>query len=428
MKDQAIVSGVRLNAPRRGTLIQRFARGIVFAALRDLTRGSLTVREGGEVHRFGRARGAVGPHAEVHIHDPAAYPKVAFGGTIGAGEAYMAGHFSSPGLTSLVRLFVVNREVMNRMEGGLAVAERALHLVAHRLRRHDRSGSRRNIEAHYDLGNDFFRTFLDRDAMMYSGAIYPSPTATLEEASRHKLDRICRKLDVGPDDHVLEIGTGWGGFAMHAAKYYGCRVTTTTISPAQYAHARDWVAREGLSERVQVLQQDYRDLQGQYDKLVSIEMIEAIGHRQVGTFFRTCSRLLKSDGAMAIQAITIADRFHAQAKRSVDFIQRYIFPGGALPCISSLAVEAAAHSDLLITDVEEIGHHYAATLRDWRERFLANREHLRAAGYSERFLRMWEFYLAYCEGGFRERATGTVQLVLHKSERRLDALADGGAR
>ena len=414
-----MASGVGMATPQRDTLTQRFARRVVLASLEQIQRGTITVRESGAVHRIAGVQPAAGPQAGVIVHNPEMWPKVAFGGTIGAGEAYMAGDFTSPDLAALVRLFVVNREVMNRMEGGLAFARRLTDLILHRSNRHDRAGSRRNIAAHYDLGNDFFRTFLDRDVMMYSGAIFPEPSASLEAAARHKLDVLCRKLDLGPQDHVVEIGTGWGGFAVHAAKHYGCRVTTTTISPAQYAHAREWVAREGLEDRVKVLQQDYRDLQGQYDKLVSIEMIEAIGHRHFGTFFRTCSRLLKPHGAMALQSITIADRYYAQAKRSVDFIQRYIFPGGALPSVCVLTRTAAQHSDLLVTDLEDIGHQYATTLRHWSMRFRAQWEFLRGRGYSEEFLRMWDFYFAYCEGGFLERATGTVQMIFHKPERRV---------
>jgi len=404
----------RIQASNRiGPLDRIFRRGVL-RSLSGIRRGRLTVIEGGKRHDFGDPSPTAQPSAVVTVHDPACWKRVALGGTIGAGEAYMAGEFSCSDLTAMTRLFVVNRNVMNGMEGRLAWLGRAGHWLAHLGNGHSRAGDRRNIAAHYDLGNDFFERFLDRDAMMYSAGIFPRAESSLEEASLAKLDAVCRKLELSPRDHVLEIGTGWGGFACHAARRYGCRVTTTTISRRQYEHAKARVAREGLQGRVEVLLKDYRDLEGVYDKLVSIEMIEAVGHRHLGTFFRRCDALLKPGGAMLLQAITIAEPFHEQARRSVDFIQRYIFPGGSLPSVRVLCEAMGGHSALQPRNLEDIGLHYATTLRHWRERFLPHRDALRAEGYTPSFLRMWEFYLAYCEGGFLERALGTVQMLLVK--------------
>ncbi|HSW51639.1 MAG TPA: cyclopropane-fatty-acyl-phospholipid synthase family protein, partial [Sulfuricaulis sp.] len=288
----------------------------------------------------------------------------------------------------------------------------------HWMNRNSRTGSRRNIAAHYDLGNEFFRLMLD-ETLMYSSAVFERPDMTLAEAQRARLDRICRKLALGPRDHVLEIGTGWGGFALHAATHYGCRVTTTTISREQYALAQERIAQAGLSDRVTVLLEDYRDLRGEYDKLVSIEMIEAVGHEYYETFFARCSALLKPDGLMLLQAITIADQRYEAARKSVDFIQRYIFPGSCIPSVSVMAQAVARATDMKLLHLEDIGPHYATTLRHWRERLYANADAVRQLDLSEEFLRMWEFYLCYCEGGFAERALGDVQLLLAKPQNRL---------
>ncbi len=400
-------------APVRPSWLERLARRAVFASLRNVAQGRLVIREGRVRTTFGKA--GTGPEAEVIVHDPAVYPAVAFGGTIGAGEAFMAGHFSSPHLLALVRLFVRNRELMNGMDrGGAALLRWPLHKLAHWLNANTRTGSRRNIAAHYDLGNDFFALFLDRRWMMYSAALYPRPAAGLEEAAEAKLAHICRKLRLGPAHHVLEIGTGWGGFALHAARTRGCRVTTTTVSRAQYDYAREQVRRAGLEDRITVLLRDYRELEGRFDKLVSIEMIEAVGHRNLPAFFAQCNRLLKPDGEMLLQAITIAEGYHEEAKHAVDFIQRYIFPGGCLPSVAAMMGQVAAQTDFRLAQLEEFGSHYARTLRHWRERFEAHRSTLQARGFGPEFQRMWLFYLVYCEGGFRERALGTVHLLLRR--------------
>jgi len=299
-----------------------------------------------------------------------------------------------------------------------------LQKTLHWMARNTRGGSSRNIQAHYDLGNDFFQLFLD-PTMMYSSGIFEHLQMTLEEASIAKLERICRKLDLKPGDRVIEIGTGWGGFAMHAARHYGCHVTTTTISPSQHAMARERIAAAGLSEQIDLLLTDYRDLGtrgGQYDKLVSIEMIEAVGHHYYDTYFRQCSELLKPEGAMLLQAITIADQQYEVAKNSVDFIQRYIFPGSCIPSVTAISDSLARVTDLRLTHLEDIGPHYATTLRLWHDNFDAQLDAVRALGYPETFIRMWQFYLCYCEAGFIERVIGDAQLLLIKPQCRLPPL------
>jgi cyclopropane-fatty-acyl-phospholipid synthase len=259
--------------------------------------------------------------------------------------------------------------------------------------------------------------------MMYSCGVFDHPRATLQQASETKLERICRKLELKPTDHVLEIGTGWGGFAIYAASQYGCRITTTTISRQQYDYARQRIHEAGLEDRITLLLEDYRNLEGRYDKLVSIEMIEAIGHRYFDTYFRKCSELLSPNGMMLLQSITISDQRYPVARKSIDFIQRYIFPGGCLPSVSALSDSIARMTNMRIFHLEDIGPHYATTLRHWRERFFANIEQIRKLGYQDHFIRMWEYYLSYCEGGFRQQSIGTVQLLLTKPRALRQSLA-----
>jgi cyclopropane-fatty-acyl-phospholipid synthase len=351
--------------------------------------------------------------ARVTVHDPDFYRQVAMNGSVGAGEAYMDGIWECDDLVSLVRILVRNRDRLDAMESGPARLGGWVMRALHALNRNTRAGSRRNIAAHYDLGNDFYRLFLDQN-LMYSSAIYAHADDTLEAASTRKLDRICAKLQLRPEHHVIEIGTGWGGFAIHAARHHGCRVTTTTISSEQFALASARVAEAGLADRVTVLLQDYRDLEGRYDRLVSIEMIEAIGHQYLDTYFGKVGSLLRDDGIGLIQAITIEDRRYARALRSVDFIKRHVFPGSFIPSISAMHRSLVRSSDLLLTHLEDIGPSYALTLKAWRGRFLSRLDQVHALGYDSRFARMWEFYLAYCEGGFREGSIGDVQLLLAK--------------
>jgi cyclopropane-fatty-acyl-phospholipid synthase len=418
MNDTTLSRGA--SSTERSSLLQAFARRSVLARLQALTHGSLCIAEGGNHLRFGSGR----PEVALRVLDPAFWPAVAFGGSVGAGEGYMDGLWECDDLVGLTRLLLRNRAVLDGMEGGLARLSAPLRSLVHRLRRNTRAGSRRNIAAHYDLGNDFYRLWLD-ETMMYSCAVFERPDMDLHEASIAKLERICRKLNLKASDHVLEIGTGWGGFALYAARSRGCRVTTATISHRQYDLARQRISAAGLDDRVQVLLTDYRDLTGRYDKLVSIEMVEAVGADHLATYFRQCGRLLKPDGAMLLQAITIADQRYEQALRQVDFIQKHIFPGGFLPSVTALTAAMTEASDLRTVQLEDIGAHYAATLAHWRRNFIAALDGVRALGFDARFIRMWLFYLSYCEGGFRERDIGTVQMLLAKPGWRGSALFPG---
>lgn len=371
----------------------------------------MTLRHAGASHRFGR-RAEDGLEAELEVADPRFFRRLAAGGSLGAAEAYLDGLWDSPDLVALVRLFARNRETLAGVDAGLGGLGRLGALPArlwHRLRGNSRRGSRRNIEAHYDLGNDFFALFLD-ESMTYSAALFESPEATLEEAQRAKIDRLCRRLRLSADDHLLEIGTGWGAPALHAAREFGCQVTTTTISPAQRAEARARIAAAGLADRIEVLDRDYRELAGRFSKVVSVEMVEAVGLERLAGFFSTIERLLAPAGLAAIQSITLAERYFEGAKRGVDFIQRYIFPGGALPSLTAL-LEAAAATRLTPVEVTDLGPDYARTLAEWRRRFEANLERVRALGFGARFVRTWRYYFAYCEAGFRERALSDAQVL-----------------
>jgi cyclopropane-fatty-acyl-phospholipid synthase len=412
--DSIVASGVDAARARRPAVIDRFARGAVLRRLAGIRNGRITIEDGDERLAFGQDASDADLRATIRINDHRFYSDLALAGSVGAGEAYMAGSWTTDDLTALVQIMIRNREVMEGMDGGLARLANPLRRFFHYLNRNTRTGSRRNIAAHYDLGNDFFELILDRTLMMYSCAIFERPDATLEQAAAAKVDRICRKLDLRAHDHLVEIGTGWGGFAIHAAKNYGCRVTTTTISRAQHDYAVKRIAAEGLSRRITVLLKDYRDLSGQFDKAVSIEMIEAVGHHFVDSYFRKCGELLKPDGMMLLQAITIDDRYYHDAVKRVDFIKQYIFPGSFIPSITALCDSIARSSDMRLFHLEDLTPNYAETLKHWRQRMFANLERVRALGYPEEFIRMWEFYLCYCEGGFRERYIGDVQMLLTK--------------
>lgn len=389
-------------------LLGGLARHAVLAQLRRLRHGHLRLISQGQQWTFGDVASPL--YAEVEILDNAAWGLVAGNGSIGAGEGYIHGYWRSPDLAAVTRLFVANLEVLDAMEGGLARLARPPLRLLHRLNRNSRHGARRNILAHYDLGNALFERLLD-PSMMYSAARFDSPGQTLEQAQRRKLERICQHLELKPDEHLLEIGSGWGSLALHAALEYGCRVTTTTLSAAQHTYTLQRVKALGLEQRVTVLLEDYRDLRGRFDKLVSIEMIEAVGHRYLPAFFRQCAALLKDDGLMLLQAITIRDQRYAQARRSVDFIQRYIFPGGALPSLSVLLDTASRQTALNLVHLEDFGQDYSRTLRHWRDNLRLARSELTALGYDETFQRLWEFYLCYCQGGFEERTIGVAQML-----------------
>ena len=393
--------------------IDILARRAIFALLKRLVRGQITLVENSQRHRFGEESGQSSLQAVITVHHSQLYSRIFLGGSIGAAEAYMEGFWSADDLTTVMRILALNQNAFEDMEKGLARLTGSLYKFYHYVRKNTKAGSRKNILAHYDLGNDFYALFLD-DTMTYSCGIFEQPNSTLKEASEAKYDRICRKLQLAAGDRVVEIGTGWGGFALHAAPNYGVHVTTTTISDAQHQFAQNRIKAAGLEDRITLLKKDYRDLKGKFDKLVSIEMIEAVGHHFYNTFFKACSRLLKDNGLMALQAITIGDQIFDRHKRSVDFIKRYIFPGSCIPSITAISNAVARSTDLQLVHLEDITPHYARTLGEWRRRFFANIDAVKSQGFSETFIRMWQYYLCYCEGGFAERYIGDVQLIFAK--------------
>ncbi|SDK12160.1 SAM-dependent methyltransferase [Microbulbifer yueqingensis] len=413
MKSVGAGAAGRVEVQDQSAWFTQLARRLVLGKLKSLERGHLVVEDGDEVFEFGQPERDADVCARICVHDDSTYTQVLFNGTIGSGEAYMQGAWSSPNLVDVIRLMVNNMAMLENMDSRWSFLQKMALRVLHRLNANTRSGSRKNIAAHYDLGNDFFKLFLD-STMLYSSAIFPARDASLEAASLNKLETICRKLQLSETDHLLEIGTGWGGMAVYAAKNYGCRVTTTTISREQYEHAREWVEREGLEDKVTLLLKDYRDLEGQFDKLVSIEMIEAVGHEYYRDFFSRCSRLLKEDGLMVMQAITIQDQRYDRYRKEVDFIQRYIFPGGCLPSNRVVADHIADSTDMQIVGLEDITFHYARTLNAWRQAFFARLDEVKRQGFDSRFIRMWDFYLCYCEGGFLERVISTAQFIFAK--------------
>jgi len=415
-------------------LVDRLGKRVARGALARLTRGSVEIREdyGGETFVSGRGAGVAGvagvaeglpaslpSRVRVNVKSPRFYGDVAFGGSVGAAEAYMDGLWETDDLAGLIETLIVNYEAYEGLRGPVARLLAPLEWVAALATRNTRRGSRKNIHAHYDLGNDFFGLFLDR-TMMYSCGIFENDATTLEQAQVEKVDRACRKLALGPRDHLLEIGTGWGYAAVHAAGTYGCRVTTTTISRRQYDAAIERVRESGVADRVTVIMEDYRDLKGSYDKLLSIEMIEAVGRENIPRFFECCSRLLAPHGAMLLQAIVIRDQYFKAAAGSIDFLKKYIFPGSCLLGVEAMQRAIAARTDMRLWHLEDIGPHYVRTLAAWRAAFIAQRERVLSLGFDERFIRMWEYYLAYCEGSFRGRHVGDVQMLLTKPMCRME--------
>ena len=407
--------------------VNHMARKAIFRALTHIQFGSITiiddfVGQDAKPHRFGKAASDnisssdIGRHTldvTLTIHDSSVYRQLLFGGSIALADSYINGEWDTDDLTGLIRLAARNLAVLNQLENRFAGISKTFERANHKLRSNDQSGSKSNILAHYDLGNDMYQRFLD-DTMMYSSAVYKNLDTTLAEAQQHKLALICERLQLKPEDHVLEIGTGWGGFAIYAATHYGCHITTTTISDAQYEEAQRRVEAAGLSDKITLLKQDYRELAGQYDKLVSIEMIEAVGHEYLPTFFAKCNSLLKPTGLMVLQAITFNDQNYQDYIKSVDFIQTHIFPGGCLLSNQELTTQFTEQTDMVIKQLHDYGFDYAYTLRDWRSAFMAQREEIKALGYDEAFIRLWEFYFCYCEGGFLERTIGVVQVTAVK--------------
>jgi cyclopropane-fatty-acyl-phospholipid synthase len=388
-------------------------RDLVLRQLSHLKVGTLILRERGEVYQFGGTSADSEVVAEIVVNDSRAYRRTLLGGTIGSAEAYMDGWWSSPEPLNVIRLMLQNQRYLNNMDSTWSALSKFALNILDKCKPNSLVGSKKNIAAHYDLNNDFFSLFLD-ETMMYSAAIYPNDNSSLYKASVYKLDHICKRLNLTEKDHLLEIGTGWGGLAIHAAKYYGCRVTTTTISDEQYNFAKTKIAEARLEDKVTLLNNDYRMLSGRYDKIVSVEMIEAVGHEYFPQFFKTVNDLLKDDGLALIQAITTDDRRYEKEKNKTDFIRRYIFPGGCLPSNSVIARMLEKHTNMQCVGFEDITRHYARTLADWRANFFNELNAVRALGFNERFIRMWEFYLCYCEGGFTERVINTGQFLFAK--------------
>ncbi|HWG77970.1 MAG TPA: cyclopropane-fatty-acyl-phospholipid synthase family protein [Steroidobacteraceae bacterium] len=415
-------AGLAARPDSTGGLAARLGRAGLLRALSRLQHGEIRLIDAAEEQRFGHLSQRCALSVTIRVLDARFYAKAAFGGSVGAGEAYIQGYWSCDDLTALVRIMVVNRGALKHMERGIARLSRPVRRAAHWLRRNSPAGSARNIAAHYDIGNELYSLMLD-ETMAYSCGIFQSEQATLAQASRAKFDAACSKLALAPGDHLLEIGTGWGGLAIHAARHYGCRVTTTTISRAQHDYARERIEAAGLGERITLLLTDYRELSGCYDKLVSIEMVEAVGAQYLPAFFARCSQLLAPHGAMLLQAITLQDQLYAEAIASVDYIQRFIFPGSFIPSVSALLEAVRDATDLKLFHLEDIGPHYARTLALWRRNFFEHLDEVHRLGYPQSFVRLWEFYLCYCEGGFAERQLGDVQMLLTKPACRRAPLA-----
>lgn len=408
-----IATTVATDKIERVSLVDRWARSLFLRILNNIEYGQLVIDDAGGQFCFGTDSRL---SAHIRVLDPRFYRRVLLGGSIGAGEAYVENLWKTDDLARVIRVMARNLPLMNRVEKRFGWLLHPYRLLMHRCNRNDRRGAKRNILNHYDIGNDLYASFLD-SKMMYSSALYPDRESDLDRAATHKLDVICQKLDLKPDDHVVEIGSGWCGFAIHAAANYGCRVTTTTISDAQYEEGKRRIEAAGLGDRITLLQKDYRDLDGAYDKLVSIEMIEAVGHQFLPAYFTACSRLLKQNGIMLLQAITMNDQGYNDYVKGVDFIQRHIFPGGCLVSNKTMFDLFAARTDMVVRGLEDFGSHYARTLRDWRNRFNDALDSGSLSGYDERFRRLWNFYLAYCEGGFSERTISVVHLVATKPGR-----------
>ena len=395
-------------------ILHRIARSLVFRQLKKIDTGYISIQEGNKKFSFGK-KGNLSAH--ITVHDPRFYGALAFGGSIGVSEAFMQKFWSVNDLTKLIRIMAINQNAMDQLESLFNVFLKPILRCLHYLNQNSVKGSRINISKHYDLGNDFFSLFLD-STMMYSSAVFKNPQDSLYQGSMHKLEMICQGLELNAQDHVIEIGSGWGGFAIYAAQNFGCMVTTTTISKQQYLFVKQKIKDLKLTHKIKVLLSDYRHLKGQYSKLVSIEMLEAVGYQYYDTYFKVCSHLLKPDGIAFIQTITIADQRYEKAKHSVDFIQRYIFPGSCIPSLTALQNSITESSDLKIYQVRDIGDHYARTLALWRIAFFKRLSEVKALGFDDVFIRMWHFYLAYCEGGFKEKVISDIHLKLIKPDYR----------
>ena len=402
----------RINSLKKPTLLSAVFKKIILKKFKNLQFGYIHLTDGAESYSYGDNSSEM--KVEMEILSSEFYVFLGSGGLLGVTEAYTAGYWRADDIVTLIRLIIKNSKVMEKLDSGWAKLIRPLNTYIHRKRQNTLSGSKENILAHYDLSNDFYKLWLD-ETMTYSCGVFENDKSTLNEASIEKLDRICRKLDLKPNDNILEIGTGWGSFAIHAAKKYGCHITTTTISDAQYEYAKLRIIDEGLEGKIKLLNQDYRNLSGTFDKIISIEMIEAVGHEYVELFLEKVSKLLKKDGLFALQGITFNDHKFDEYKNSVDFIKKYIFPGSCLISISQITNAIKNRTDLEVVNLEDISKHYSKTLYEWRKNFMNVLPEVKSLGFSNAFINMWEFYLIYCEAGFIERNIGDYQVIFAKS-------------
>ncbi|MCG7497867.1 cyclopropane-fatty-acyl-phospholipid synthase family protein [Vibrio sp. Of7-15] len=411
---EQITKQVNTIAHKKGTLSNKVVgkyRDFIFGVLANLRGASMEVMEDNELFFWGE-KGSV-LHGKIIVRDPSFYQDVVLNGSLGAAEAYLDGKWDSPDLTAVIQVMARNQAQLDQVDSQIKWFNRLQKWLLRRKNMNTEQGSKRNILAHYDLGNELYTRFLD-PSMQYSCAIYNGKSDTLSQAQQHKMHTICERLEINADDHIIEIGTGWGGLAIYMAEHYGCHVTTTTISDAQYQYTAEKIQQLGLNDRITLLNKDYRQLSGKYNKLVSIEMIEAVGHEYLATFLNKCSELLEDDGKMLIQSITIADGRYENYRKSTDFIQKYIFPGGCLPSVAIITNKMAQHTDLVVHEMHDIGLHYARTLFDWRVGFEERWDQLKELGYTEEFRRLWLFYLCYCEGAFLQRTISTHHVIARK--------------
>ncbi|MDC1450211.1 cyclopropane-fatty-acyl-phospholipid synthase family protein [Candidatus Thioglobus sp.] len=414
-KDRLSVDGLANNIQemQRSTRMTSFFKRILFKKLKGLKTGELTIIDGSKIHVFGIPKSEL--KATLTVSSQEFYVFLGSGGTNGAAEAFTAGYWSADNLVELIQIIIRNKKTMEGLESGLARLTNPITKIIHRLRQNTLRGSKSNILAHYDLSNDFYKLWLD-STMTYSSGIFLNKKSSMLDASVEKLDRLCRKLNLNSSDHVLEIGTGWGSFATHAAKNYGCKVTTTTISDNQFNYVAELISKENLDNKITLLNKDYRELEGVFDKVVSIEMIEAVGSDFVPGFFEKASSLLKKNGLMALQGITYNDPDFNAYKNSVDFIRKYIFPGSCLISLSQVEKAIKDKTDLIMVDSEDITLHYARTLEIWRKDFENVLPQVRELGFSDPFIRIWVFYLVYCEAGFLENLIGDFQFIFAKPD------------
>ena len=392
---------------------EALSKKIILNILKKIQQGTISLNDVDGRYVFQDINGSDKPSATLNIVDPRAYKKILLEGSVGAGKSYIDGDWDTDDLQTLIELFIKNDALFNNIESPFAHFLSWMRTIGYKLNRNTIQRAKDNILAHYDLGNEFFELILD-PSMMYSCALYEPSNISLDEAAKKKIQRICDTLELKPGDHLLEIGTGWGGFAIYAAQEYGCKITTTTISNKQHAFVKEKIKQLGLEHQIELLNLDYRKLQGQYDKVVSIEMIEAVGHKYFDAFFHQCNRLIKPDGLFFLQAIVINDQAYEAAKDEVDFIKKYIFPGGCLPSVFSISQSIATQTKMQLISFEDIGKHYVATLNDWHQKLLVNRDVILAQGFPESFIRMWQFYFCYSAAGFESNYISNIHVLWRK--------------